>query len=120
MLKTGELRLFKRIDHFSDYIITVELRHDIDALAPGPDLFNQFCINADAFLNTRLTGLFHTLADGLRDADTRHFVMQKEILGMQLLTEHNLSFLFALMAGAREAIADGNFAGFKERWSAPW
>jgi queuine tRNA-ribosyltransferase len=50
----------------------------------------------------------------------RHFVMQKEILGMQLLTEHNLAFLFTLMAGAREAIAEGRFATFKERWSAPW
>ena len=28
----------------------------------------------------------------------RHFVMQKEILGIHLLTEHNLTFLFALMA----------------------
>jgi queuine tRNA-ribosyltransferase len=50
----------------------------------------------------------------------RHFVMQKEILGMQLLTEHNLAFLFTLMAGAREAIAAGRFASFKEQWSAPW
>ena len=50
----------------------------------------------------------------------RHFVMQKEILGIQLLTEHNLAFLFALMAGARQAIAAGHFGAFKERWSAPW
>ncbi len=40
----------------------------------------------------------------------RHFVQQKEILGMQLLTEHNLTFLFRLVAGAREAILAGRFS----------
>jgi queuine tRNA-ribosyltransferase len=43
----------------------------------------------------------------------RHFVMQKEILGLQLLTEHNLVFLFRLVEGAREAILNGSFADFK-------
>jgi queuine tRNA-ribosyltransferase len=42
----------------------------------------------------------------------RHFVMQKEILGLALLTEHNLMFLMRLVAGAREAIAEGRFAAF--------
>ncbi len=48
----------------------------------------------------------------------RHFVMQKEILGLQLLTEHNLTFLFRLVAGARKAIRAGDFASFKCSWSA--
>lgn len=46
----------------------------------------------------------------------RHFVQQKEILGMQLLTEHNLSFLFRLVTGAREAILAGRFASYKREW----
>lgn len=47
----------------------------------------------------------------------RHFVMQKEILGLQLLTEHNLTFLFRLVARAREAILAGSFRALKEEWS---
>jgi queuine tRNA-ribosyltransferase len=42
----------------------------------------------------------------------RHFVMQKEILGFSLLTEHNLLHLMRLVAGARQAIVDGRFGAF--------
>ena len=49
----------------------------------------------------------------------RHFVMQKEILGLQLLTEHNLTFLFRLVDGARAAIRAGDFTSFKCSWDAP-
>ena len=41
--------------------------------------------------------------------------MQKEILGMQLLTEHNLRLPLPLVDGAREAIVAGRFAAFKGR-----
>jgi queuine tRNA-ribosyltransferase len=43
----------------------------------------------------------------------RHFVMQKEILGVMLLTEHNLTFLTRLVAEARESIVAGCFASFR-------
>ncbi len=43
----------------------------------------------------------------------RHFFMQKEILAIILLTEHNLTYLTRLVAGAREAILEGRFAAFK-------
>jgi queuine tRNA-ribosyltransferase len=43
----------------------------------------------------------------------RHFVMQKEILGIVLLTEHNLTFLTRLVAEARQAIMEGRFASFR-------
>jgi queuine tRNA-ribosyltransferase len=42
----------------------------------------------------------------------RHFVMQKEILGASLLTEHNLLYLMRLVAGARQAIVEGRFGAF--------
>ncbi len=45
----------------------------------------------------------------------RHFVMQKEILGSSLLTEHNLVFLMTLVADARAAILQRSFAGFHRR-----
>lgn len=40
----------------------------------------------------------------------RHLVNQHEILGLRLLTLHNLRFVLELTAGAREAIERGGFA----------
>jgi tRNA-guanine family transglycosylase len=40
--------------------------------------------------------------------------MQKEILGLMLLTEHNLTFLTRLVTAAREAIVSGGFASFRD------
>jgi queuine tRNA-ribosyltransferase len=42
----------------------------------------------------------------------RHLVTQREILGLRLLTLHNLRFLIALTAGARAAIEAGRLADF--------
>jgi queuine tRNA-ribosyltransferase len=41
-----------------------------------------------------------------------HLVKSGEILGAMLMTQHNLHFYQGLMAGMREAIAEGRFAGF--------
>jgi queuine tRNA-ribosyltransferase len=43
----------------------------------------------------------------------RHLVTQQEILGLRLLTLHNLRFLLRLTASAREAIEAGRLADFK-------
>ena len=43
----------------------------------------------------------------------RHLVNQQEILGLRLLSLHNLRFLLDLVAAAREAIERGAFAGWK-------
>ncbi len=45
-------------------------------------------------------------------AYVRHLVTQREILGLRLLTLHNLRFLTALTAGARAAIEAGRLADF--------
>ncbi len=42
----------------------------------------------------------------------RHLVAQKELLGMRLLSIHNMAFLLALCAAAREAIIDQRFDAF--------
>ena len=47
-------------------------------------------------------------------AYVRHLVNQEEILGLRLLSLHNLRFLLDLVAAAREAIERGGFAS----WSA--
>jgi queuine tRNA-ribosyltransferase len=40
-------------------------------------------------------------------------VNQNELLGLRLLSLHNLRFLTELTRGAREAIGRGGFAGYK-------
>ncbi len=44
----------------------------------------------------------------------RHFIMQKEILGVELLTEHNLTFLMRLMTATRRAVVEGRFRPFRK------
>jgi queuine tRNA-ribosyltransferase len=46
----------------------------------------------------------------------RHLYLADEILGLRLLSLHNVHFLVELMGNARSAILDGTF----ERWSADW
>jgi len=42
----------------------------------------------------------------------RHLVVQKEMLGMRLLSIHNMAFLLALCSASREAIVEGRFDEF--------
>jgi queuine tRNA-ribosyltransferase len=44
----------------------------------------------------------------------RHLVNQNELLGLRLLSLHNLRFLLDLTAGARQAIQAGRFAAYKD------
>jgi queuine tRNA-ribosyltransferase len=43
----------------------------------------------------------------------RHLVNQDELLGLRLLSLHNLRFVLELTGGAREAIERGGFAAYK-------
>jgi queuine tRNA-ribosyltransferase len=43
----------------------------------------------------------------------RHLVNQQEILGLRLVSLHNLRFLIDLVAAARGAIERGEFAGWR-------
>jgi queuine tRNA-ribosyltransferase len=51
---------------------------------------------------------------GFSRAYLRHLVNQQELLGLVLLSEHNLRFLLDLTAGARSAIERGELGAFKE------
>jgi queuine tRNA-ribosyltransferase len=42
----------------------------------------------------------------------RHLVAQDELLGLRLLTLHNLSFLLELCRGARRAIIENRFGDY--------
>src|SRR6478609_110670 len=48
-------------------------------------------------------------------AYVRHLVNQQEILGLRLLSLHNLRFLLDLVAAAREAIERGRLRSYKEQ-----
>ena len=50
---------------------------------------------------------------GFSRAYLRHLVNQQEILGLVLLSEHNVRFLLDLTAGARAAVERGALAAFK-------
>ena len=56
----------------------------------------------------------HPLCAGFSRGYIRHLITQGEILGMRLLTLHNLHFYLNLMEQARCAIGDGSFARFKD------
>jgi queuine tRNA-ribosyltransferase len=43
----------------------------------------------------------------------RHLVNQNELLGLRLLSLHNLRFVIELTRGARDAILAGSFADYK-------
>ena len=49
-------------------------------------------------------------------ACVRHLVVADEMLGLRLLSLHNVHFLVALMREARRTLADGTF----DAWSAEW
>jgi queuine tRNA-ribosyltransferase len=42
----------------------------------------------------------------------RHLIRAQEILGLRLVTQHNLSFYAALMRGARAAILEGRYEAY--------
>jgi len=48
----------------------------------------------------------------------RHLIKAEEILGLRLITLHNLHFYLHLMSRARLAIEDGSFADFRARFAA--
>ena len=49
-----------------------------------------------------------------------HLIRAKEILGAMLMTEHNIAYYQALMAGMRDAIAEGRFADFAAKFRASY
>jgi queuine tRNA-ribosyltransferase len=53
---------------------------------------------------------------GFSRAYLRHLVKAEEILGLRLLSIHNLHFYLDLMKHARQAIADGTFSTFRARF----
>jgi queuine tRNA-ribosyltransferase len=55
---------------------------------------------------------------GFSRAYIRHLLKAEEILGLRLVTIHNLHFYLTLMGQARQAIEEGNFSAFRTRFKA--
>ncbi len=112
----------------------------IEVIARGVDIFDCVLPTRTARMGTAFTNrgrlnlrnAEHALSDdpleegcpcaactGFSRGVIRHLVMQKEILGIMLLTEHNLCFLTRLVRQAREAIIAGAFSTFCSREHAP-
>lgn len=76
------------------------------------------------FKNAEFTLQTGPLEDGCRceacrgysRAYLRHLIKAEEILGLRLLTIHNLHFYLNLMKRARSAIDEGSFAKFRKRF----
>jgi queuine tRNA-ribosyltransferase len=66
------------------------------------------------------TGCPCTACTGYSRGVIRHLVMQKEILGVMLLTEHNVCFLTRLVAQARDAIVAGDFVSLRREAGNAW
>ena len=56
----------------------------------------------------------HPLVVGFSRAYIRHLVKAGEILGLRLISLHNLHFYLSLMVRAREAISEGTFERFRK------
>ncbi|MBN1321871.1 MAG: tRNA guanosine(34) transglycosylase Tgt [Thermoleophilia bacterium] len=113
----------------------------VEVIARGVDIFDCVLPTRTARMGTAFTrqgrlnlrNAEHALSDapleegcpctactGFSRGAIRHFVMQKEILGLMLLTEHNLVFLTRLVRRAREAIVAGRFSAFRGGDDAAW
>lgn len=60
----------------------------------------------------------HPLCQGFSRGYLRHLIAQGELLGLRLLTLHNLHFYLNLMAQVRCAIQSGSFSRFREAFVA--
>ncbi len=106
----------------------------VEVIARGVDIFDSVLPTRTARMGTAFTSTGtvnlknaeHALSEQPIEADCpcaacagfsrgsiRHFVMQNEILGLALLTEHNLVHVVRLVRAAREAIVAGRFAAFR-------
>ena len=113
----------------------------LEVIARGVDIFDCVLPTRTARMGTAFTragklnlrNAEHTLSrepleagcgcracNGFSRGVLRHLIMQKEILGLMLLTEHNLTFLSGMVSAARTAIVSGDFASFRRSRSASW
>jgi len=95
-----------------------------DCVLPTRVARNGLALTPDGPLNLRNARFEHDLEPlhsetcpslhGFSRAYIRHLIKANEILGLRLLSLHNLYFYHSLMRQAREAIEENRFTNFKE------
>jgi len=99
------------VDMFDCVLPTRLARHGTAITSRGPiNLKNQQFEHDSSPLDTDT----HPLCEGFSRGYIRHLVKAKEILGMRLISLHNLHFYLSLLRNARQAIIDGNFPAFRD------
>jgi queuine tRNA-ribosyltransferase len=99
------------VDMFDCVMPTRLARHGMAMTLDGP-------INIKNLIHAKdprpLCESAHPHVAGFSRAYLRHLFRAGEILGLRLLSFHNLHFYLTLVAGAREAITAGTFPDFKD------
>jgi queuine tRNA-ribosyltransferase len=99
------------VDMFDCVMPTRVARHGVAFTLDGPLQIKNQVHAADP---RPLCESCHPHVAGFSRAYLRHLFKAGEILALRLLSFHNLHFYLRLVAGARKAIASGNFPEFKE------
>ncbi len=101
------------VDMFDCVIPTREARHGIAYTHAGRiNLKNERWKEDGEPLDAAIC----SAASNFSRAYLRHLIVSEEILGMVLLSLHNIAFFTQLMAAARQALIDGRFSEWKAEW----
>tara|TARA_R110002096_G_scaffold376724_9_gene570512 strand:- start:7758 stop:8891 length:1134 start_codon:yes stop_codon:yes gene_type:complete len=103
------------VDMFDCVLPTRVARHGTAYTEDGTLNFNNKRFELD---DQPISPNTHPLCAGFSRGYIRHLVTQGEILGMRLLTLHNLHFYLSLMSRIRCVIEDGSFARFRKEFVA--
>ncbi len=103
------------VDLFDCVLPTRVARHGTAYTEDGTLNFNNKKFEAD---DRPISENTHPLCKDFSRGYIRHLVTQGEILGLRLLTLHNLHFYLSLMAQIRCAIESGTFSPFREAFLA--
>ena len=101
------------VDMFDCVVPTREARHGIAYTNRGKinlknEKFKEDLSVLDAEINSP--------ASKFSRAYLRHLIVSEELLGLILLSYHNIAFFVTLMKRARQAILEGDFAQWKSKW----
>jgi queuine tRNA-ribosyltransferase len=102
------------VDMFDCVMPTRVARHGVAFTLDGPLHIKNLIHAKDP---RPLCETVHPHVAGFSRAYLRHLFRAGEILALRLLSFHNLHFYLRLVAGAREAIAAGNFPEFKDSFT---
>jgi queuine tRNA-ribosyltransferase len=103
------------VDMFDCVMPTRLARHGTAVSADGPVNLKNSRFRTDP---APLAEGLHPLCQGFSRAYLHHLVRAGEVLGIRLISLHNLHFYLDLMTRARAAIAAGAFGDFKRETTA--